>query len=112
MLEIKNQQHYDRVVAFADKKGLRAALDEQLTWLRKFADNEEKGLCVVELGFDFAAASFSLLWKRNGEVWMNGALVYHGDQTGWREDGSYIEPFSVTLSDASELKERPWQVHT
>jgi hypothetical protein len=108
MLEIKCDDHYKRVVAFAEKKGLKKYLDIRLDYLRTYADPEEKGKCVVELHKDFAPASFGLLWKKNGEVWMNGGLVFHGDQAGWDDKGVYVDPLSVLLvSD-----ENPFSIHT
>jgi len=108
VLKIIDLNYYNRVVAFADKTGQREALNARLDYLRTYADPDEKGLCVVELSPDFAPASFYLLWQKNGKTWMNGGLIYHGDQTGWKEGGSYVNPLSVNLvSD-----DNPWSIHT
>jgi len=123
MLEVKCQEYFDRVVAFAEKKGLKKELEARLDYLRKYADPEEKGLCKVELFKDFAPASFRLNWRwRNkewlgvtlgpgaeyGEVSMNGGLIYHGDQVGWDETNEYVNPLTVRLGE----HDNPWDLHT
>lgn len=109
MLEVKCQPHFDKVIAFAEKKGLKEQFEERLAYLRTYADPEQTGKCVVELHHDFAPASFSVLWKKNGEVWMNGALIYHGDQTGWRDPDAYVDPLSVRVGSSDD---NPWSIHT
>jgi hypothetical protein len=66
----------------------------------------------VELMYDGAAASFYWIAKRlpGGETMMNGGLIYHGDQTGWREDGQYTDPFSVEL--CRNPGDNVWSIHT
>lgn len=113
MLEVKCTEYMQRVVAFAEKKGLKKQLDERLDYLRTYADHEEKGLCRVELTKDFAPASFNVNWykkTKNGDYvhWFNGGLIYHGDQTGWDDKGVYRDPFSVRIGD----DENPWDIHT
>lgn len=113
MLEITNQQHYERVRAFAEKKGLLEQFEEQVAYLRKYADPEEKGLMKVLLGYDFAPASFSLVWQRRTEkgeyeFFMNGALIYHADQQGWhQEEGKHVDPLAIVVGE-----EKPWMIHT
>ena len=112
MLEITNQPYYERVRAFAEKKGLLEQLEEQLEYLRKFADPEEKGLMKVLLGVDFAPASFTITWQRRTktgeyEFFMNGALIYHADQGGWSQDGGHVDPLSIVVGE-----EKPWMIHT
>ena len=113
MLEIKNKEYYDQVVAFAEKRGLKKYLDERLDYLRTYADHEEKGLCRVELTKDFAPASFGVDWYKQKEDgtyqhWLNGGLIFHGDQSGWDEKGEYVDPLSVRLV----ADENPWSIHT
>ena len=69
----------------------------------------------VELHYDGAAASFYWLAYPNTDeqparLMMNGGLIYHGDQTGWREDGQYTDPFSVELTRGPN--DNPWSIHT
>jgi hypothetical protein len=113
MLEIKSQEYYDRVVKFAEAKGWKKYLDQRLDYLRKYADQEEKGLCRVELYKDSSPASFAIRWykrKEDGtyEYWFNGGLIFHGDQTGWDEKGEYVDPFAVRLV----ADNNPWGIHT
>jgi Domain of unknown function (DUF4120) len=113
MLEIKCDDYYKRVVEFAEKKGLKAKLEERLDYLRKFADHEEKGLCKVELKKDFAPASFSVAWFKKTEsgdyvYWFNGGLIFHGDQSGWDDTGTYVDPLSVVVG----TDDNPWGIHT
>ena len=114
MLEIKCDDYFKRVVAFAEKKGLKKQLDERLDYLRKYADHEEKGLCKVELTKDFAPASFGVKWfKKNVETgeyvfWINGGLIFHGDQSGWDESGVYVDPLTILIGS----HDNPWGLHT
>lgn len=113
MLEITNQPYYERVRAFAEKKGLLEQFEEQVAYLRKYADPEEKGLWKVVMSTDFAPASFSLAWfqrQTDGsyEFMMNGALVYHADQQGWhQEEGKHVDPLAIVVGE-----EKPWMIHT
>lgn len=114
MLEVKCAEHYERVVKFAEAKGLTKQLEERLAYLRKYADHEEKGLCRVELHKDFAPASFSVSWfmknKQTGEYafFCNGGLIYHGDQSGWDDKGVYVDPLNVVVGEL----DNPWGIHT
>jgi hypothetical protein len=115
MLEINCQPYYTRVRDFAEKKGLLAAFEEQIEWLRKYGDPEQKGLWKIVMTIDFAPASFALVWfmkmaDGSYEFFANGALIYHGDQSGWREDSAYVDPLSVAISKPPP--DRPWLVHT
>lgn len=119
MLKIINQQHYDRVVTFAEKKGLKKFLDERLEYLKTYGDPEQDGRVVVELYFDWAPASFSVRWLKKRpdgtfEHWFIGGLIYHGDQGGWADKPSaHIDPLAVRLEDHfGTPPENPWSVHT
>lgn len=106
-IQIDNQAHYDRVLEFARKRGLSAQLEQLLDYLRTYADHEQTGACVVHLQWDYAPASFSLLWERNGRPWFSGGLIFHGSQEGWGND-SHVDPLSVRIS----ADENPWSIHT
>jgi hypothetical protein len=146
MLYIRNQEHLNRVLEFAQKKGPKyvAWLNEALLRLHLWADTVEDGMewnerftppedtvwpaegipkswvaragdvVHTEIGYDGAAASFSWAAYKtiNGErrMCINGGLIFHGEQEDWREDGMYIDPFSVELT--REVDQNPWSIHT
>jgi len=66
---------------------------------------------------DFAPASFYFEIVNAAEARiMNGGLIYHGDQSGWRlgdgkvigEDSPQQDPLSVCLTTPTN----PWSIHT
>jgi hypothetical protein len=73
--------------------------------------NLVNGKVTVQLMNDFAAASFYWHAVRGDEIWMNGGLIYHGCQKGWRADDVYSDPLSVQLV-ATRNGDNPWSVHT
>lgn len=130
MLIVKNQGHFDRVVAFAERTNQADALWEQLFWLARYGGHFEgdeaevkrrfresggidqttiRSPWVVELSWDFAPASFGLCWLQHGNPAMQGGLIYHGSQAGWDDSGRQVDPLSVALTIDPE---HPWQIHT
>jgi hypothetical protein len=137
MLVVKNQEHFDRVMAFARQHGPmhEAWLNAMLWRLHLWGDVDGsdglpdappptlwvdgipqqwaqyvKGRVRCELYYDFAAASFAWTSFVGDRRDYNGGLIYHGDQTGWREDGGHTDPFSVELT--REPMQNPWSIHT
>lgn len=126
-LEIMNQPHLDRVLAFALETRQFSHLLKRLWYLHTYADHgpdcpevppthdltqwasHVRGKSGVQLHYDSAPASFYLVWTglRSG---MNGGLIYHGNQAGWSTDNVYVDPFSVQL--CPDPSGNPWQVHT
>ncbi len=102
MLQIQNQDHFDKVKTHAATIGLADNLQTQLDRLLAIAQNTG-GVC--HLGFDFAPFSFSFAVIRNGDTIINGGLIFHGahDNGG---DGSF-PTLAVSLSPA-----RGWQIHS
>src|SRR5689334_389736 len=87
----RDQAYFRRVVDFACAKGLAESLFAQLLFLHTHGDPDATGRSEVVLSRDFAPASFSLAWCKpspNGDkdVLMQGGLIFHGDQSGWRRD--------------------------
>jgi len=83
MLKIENQEHFDKVKAFAESTGRMTQLQSKLDYLDTYGDNTQ---CV--LGYDFAPHSFSfLMMKRDkqGEYqpWFNGGLIFHSTADCW-----------------------------
>jgi len=118
MLEILNQEYFQKVTLFAQKTGQAEKLFKVLLYLHTWGDKEASGDRVVELGKDFAPASFFLNFRgKKGSFLANGGLIYHGDQRGWVQDSGKIigedaapqDPLSVTLASSPE---HPWSVHT
>lgn len=110
MLHIDNQEHFDKVKAFAKRAGKFDQLKEKLDYLDTYADHENKGLTKCVLGYDFAPYSFSfLMMKRDaaGEYrpWFNGGLIFYdaGDT------GVGNPQFSVRIGDVSESG---WSINT
>jgi hypothetical protein len=118
MLIIRDQAYFDRVVRFACEKGLAEALFEQLLLLHTYGDRDLNGAWRVELSRDFAPASFSLVWRKrrpDGEYafFVNGGLIFHGDQRGWvREDGTPLSAPVPTFATRLSADENPWSIHT
>ena len=108
MLKIVNQEHYNKVTAEATRLGLMPDLQEQLDYLAIYACHRLPDDVVVELGYDFAPLSFSLLWLRknkSGEYvpWFNGGLIFHPGAAG------VDQSFSVELVGSDKPH---WSIHT
>ena len=110
MLQIENQEHYDKVIAFAEKVGKLNQLKEKLEYLDTYAAHEDREATKCFLGYDWAPYSFSFtMQKRNAEGeyvhWFSGGLIFHGphDNGG---DGS-APTFSVNLNPTDG-----WSIHT
>lgn len=88
MLVIKNQAHFDKVVAFAKHAGLEVVLQEQLDYLASYACHNDESHTRCLLGWDFAPNSFAFLMERkqpDGEYkrWFNGGLIFHSTANVW-----------------------------
>jgi len=110
MLKIENQEHFDKVKAFAKANGRMEQLQEKLDYLDTYADHEKEGLTQCMLGYDWAPYSFSFLMMKkdsNGEFqpWFNGGLIFHGPHDGGGNGGA--PTFSVCLSPTDG-----WSIHT
>lgn len=110
-LEIKNQQHFDEVLAFADKVGLRKQLDEKLKYLDEYAEHGDRGKSRCHLSKDFAPYSWGFVIEVRGadgeyRHWFTGGLLFHGphDNGG---DGSF-PTLAVTIGGAVH----GWSIHT
>jgi hypothetical protein len=105
-LIIENQEHFDKVRAFAERTGKLDKLQARLDYLDKYND---PATVRCKLFRDFAPASFEFVMEKLDKTgawayWFNGGLIYHGSQEGW---GSTGPTFSVTLSPSDG-----WEVHT
>ena len=84
MLDIQNQEHFDKVKAFAEATGCMEQLQDRLNYLDAYGNHERQGMTKCVISYDFAPHSFSLLMMRrdeNGEYqrWWNGGLIFHTD---------------------------------
>lgn len=110
MLVIENQEHYDKVLAFAKKVGLEDDLQQRLDYLTHYAcqDDPEHTRCL--LYWDFAPYSFAFTMevKRDGEYkrWFNGGLIFHGQHDKGGADGS-APTFACSLVPCTG-----WMIHT
>lgn len=118
-LEIRNQEHFDEVEAFAKKAGKLESLHHKLSKLC-YGDRSDEELTLygkpakirVHLIPDFSKYSFVFTveaqYEGRGEEWAhqyNGGLIFHGphDNGG---DGSG-PTYSVTMSPTDG-----WSIHT
>lgn len=102
------QDYYEEVLAFANKVGKRAQLQDQLDYLDQYAEqNRVKTKCY--LFSDWAPYSFSFVMKtvEDGKenIWFNGGLIYHGPHDNGGDGGA--PTFSVCLSPTDG-----WSIHT
>jgi len=110
-LKIENQEHFDNVLAFAEKAGLRKQLDEKLEYLATYAEHGGpiKTRCLLHA--DWAPYSFAFSMQVLGEKdddyrhWFSGGLIFHGSHDNGG-DGSF-PTLSVSLCPCVG-----WQVHT
>ena len=92
MLEIQNQEHYNKVMDFAVKSKRKDQLQAKLNYLNTYADPEGKGLTRCTLGYDFALNSFGFVMDKLDDTgaykyWFNGGLIFHGnhnDKNSWQ----------------------------
>lgn len=112
MIKVINQEHFDKVMAFAKDVGAEEEFQKQLDYLGSFAcpDNDSE-YTQCTLGNDWAENSFSFsMHKRvNGEYkyWFSGGLIYCGP--GLPLDGSAPQ-LTVSLSPSKKI--HSWSVHT
>lgn len=86
MINITNQEHFDRVVAEAARRGLMPELQKQLDYLGSYGCHIIPNNTRCDLGYDFAPMSFSfLMYVLDGKEykpWFNGGLIFHPGVTG------------------------------
>ncbi len=92
-----NQEHYDKVVQYAESIG-DTTLQKCLERLKSWEKNPNRP-CEIELYYDFAPYSFGFRERYpDGRIGIEGGLLYHG-----RPDQSFavlLEPF------------HGWSIHT
>lgn len=106
MLNIENQEHFDKVVEFAKSAGKMEQLQEKLDYLRNYSDSDTK----CHLGYDFAPYSFSFCMTRkdgSGEYlpWFNGGLIFHGTHDNGGDGSSPTLAVCLNPTDG-------WSIHT
>jgi hypothetical protein len=99
MLTILDQDHFEKVKAFAERVGLADQLQRQLDYL-----GANDGAREIKLGRDFAPHSFTFAMYRDGKYLFNGGLIYQGPDCP--ADGSFP---SLTVSLATGTG---WFAHT
>lgn len=110
MLDIQNQEHFDKVKAFAESTGRWEQLKEKLDYLDTYADHEREGLTKCVLGYDWAPYSFRFCMMTKDEAgefkyWFNGGLIFHGSHDNGGGGGA--PTFSVCLNPTDG-----WSIHT
>lgn len=112
MLRIENQEHFDKVKAFAAARGLSAQLQEKFDYLDSYANRNGRDATECRLHPDFAPYSFAFtMLRRDADkpeqepvYWFNGGLIYFG----LGDTGVDAPQYSVRLGDTSE----GWSIHT
>ncbi len=105
--------YLEKVRKFADETGQRIEFELALGKLCEREIKENVGNKMgsknseVELYPDFAPQSFFWVWKdlTNGQIIMNGGLIYHGKHDNGGDGGA--PTFSVSLTPQSG-----WSIHT
>jgi hypothetical protein len=126
MLNILDQEYYDKVIDFATKSGQLDKLQHELDYLANYAigEGEPKDKTRCDLYKDFAPQSFYfILYLKQGEPlkdsyvktgespkdgyvkWFNGGLIYHGKHDNGGDGGA--PTFSVNLTP-----QYGWSIHT
>ncbi|HUW09537.1 MAG TPA: DUF4120 family protein [Anaerolineae bacterium] len=104
--EILNQEHFDKVAAFAVEAGKAESLQESLDQLQRIADNFS---AKIHIGYDFAPYSLSFsIDKGEGEdrrTVLNGGVIFHGSHDGGGNGGA--PTYSVNLNPVDG-----WSIHT
>jgi uncharacterized protein DUF4120 len=110
MLNIKCQEHFDKVKAFAKEQGLLEQLEKQLNYLNFYGGGEEDpNYCRCDLYYDFAPYSFSFVLYRTREgeepkMLMNGGLIFQGPKN---PANGMAPSYTVSLAEGTG-----WFVHT
>ena len=104
MLDVRCPEHLEAVRRFADRHGLRAALEGQLRVLADWPD----AVCVLHS--DPAPHSFYFVMVRpdrdgTARPVFNGGLIFYAG----RESGAGAPQYSVTLSGRTDPR---WEIHT
>lgn len=110
MLHIDNQEHFDKVKAFAEETGQLEQLQENLDYLDTYAEHGDRGATRCFIGYDLAPYSFAFSMQKRGsdgeyKHWFSGGLIYHGQHDNGG-DGS-APTFAVSLNQV-----QGWSIHT
>lgn len=109
MLKVQNQDYFNKVKLFAEKRGLAEQLQNKLDYLDTYAEHGDRGATICYLYSDFAPQSFEFeMMKRNDkgdyEHWFSGGLIYFGSG----DTGVGAPQFSVRIGNTNE----GWSIHT
>lgn len=111
MLKVENQEHFDAVIEFAERVGLRQQLEGRLRYLEHYATSpDDPGKTRCRLFKDWARYSFEFvmdLRQPDGTYrqWFNGGLILHGADDGFGSGGA--PTFSVCIEPTTG-----WEIHT
>lgn len=105
MLQITDQEHFDKVKEFVATRPqeIQKKFQEVLDYLDTYAEHGDRGKTRCLLGWDFAPYSFSVLMQaRNSDgaysKWWNGGMIYYGAG----DSGAGAPNFSVRLGPLVE----------
>jgi hypothetical protein len=83
MISVCCQDHFDRIVAEAQERGLMADLQAKLDYLGMYGCHEDKEYTRCKLYYDFAPLSFAFAMEKRDtpeaeyQYWFNGGLIFH-----------------------------------
>ena len=89
MLRITNKEYYEQIVQTAQKRGILHRLQHKLEYLRHYGcSDDDPDRCMVDVGWDFAPMSFSLMWyfrteEGNYKHWFSGGLIFYEKDQDW-----------------------------
>lgn len=110
MLEIKCEEHLNKVKEFAERTNQTESLQQQLEYLGTYACHKNPDDTKCELYQDFSPWSFYFVMMKkqiDGSYarWFNGGCLYYGPG----ENGVGFPQLSVRLGDCSKSG---WSIHT
>jgi hypothetical protein len=115
MLDIQCEEHLDKVIEFAEKRGIVDKLADAMEYLDKYAEHGDRGKTKCVLMSDFAPYSFYFLMQRrfagtdHYDTWFNGGCIYYGPG----DTGVGLPQLSVRLEAATGGDSREeWSIHT
>lgn len=99
-------QKFTEAWKHAFKMGLVGQFGRQLAYLDEYGGKASRleDVIIVELGYDFAPYSFTVVWKRGEQPYMTGGLIYQGSEAP--ADGSFPS-LTVSLNEGNG-----WFIHT
>lgn len=104
MLNVKCEEYFEKVVAWAKENNIYDDLKKNLDFLDDYAGRDKTECLLFK---DFAPYSFYFLMMKDGKTWFNGGMIFHSAHDGGGDGGA--PTFSVCVNPDTKPH---WQVHT